>query len=433
MITAGYDPFTLNHWLWWKVRCLEADGTAFQKLFEEVIKRTDPQFMSIRSYGNIGDRKCDGLFYQDGIVFQVYSPDEYKLANTTAKIEEDLGGAVAHWGEELTRWVFVYNVRRGLAPDIPLLLKVQEKKYPEIEIVAQSSDQLWEQLRALPLQQRCEVLGPPVGYEHLFLANSDSAITRRRLRDGYLVLVHDVMAPINVHDAIDALAPKKAIGPPIVVRPDLSGEDWGSASKEQGSLLAQVLERSRGLVPRFAIFSLSPIPLAVHLGFVLSDRVEVFPHQYDRLRKTWKWPDPDATEVDCKLSIEGLPTTEVPSAENVIIRVSLSEVIAPADTRSVVPRAGVEIDIGIQEPGVNWLRTPAQLARLSATFGQVLEAIRRHVPARQRIHLFYAGPTGGAVVVGQAINPRMDPPVITYQYSRQRSPRYRRAITLEEG
>ena len=90
----GYDPITLVHWLWWKLRCHEGSAEDFQKLFENVIKRAHPEFMQIRPYGNIGDRKCDGLFFEDGVVFQVYSPDELKQAEVQAKIEEDLAGAV---------------------------------------------------------------------------------------------------------------------------------------------------------------------------------------------------------------------------------------------------------------------------------------------------------------------------------------------------
>jgi hypothetical protein len=36
-VPAGYDPITLNHWLWWKLRCHEGSPEDFQKLFEEVL------------------------------------------------------------------------------------------------------------------------------------------------------------------------------------------------------------------------------------------------------------------------------------------------------------------------------------------------------------------------------------------------------------
>jgi hypothetical protein len=112
--------------------------------------------------------------------------------------------------------------------------------------------------------------------------------------------------------------------------------------------------------------------------------------------------------------------------------VSLSATIAPEDTRAVVTGA-VEIDVSVKKPDVMWLKSPVQLGVLGTRFREVLRAIRDHMPNCQRIHLFYAGPTGGAITIGQQVNPRMNPPVETYEYSRQWNPRYRRALTLHES
>lgn len=74
------------------------------------------EFIATRPYGNIGNRKCDGLLFVDGIVFVGYSPDELTQADLITKIEEDLKGAAEHWKGTLKEWIFVYNVRCGLPP-----------------------------------------------------------------------------------------------------------------------------------------------------------------------------------------------------------------------------------------------------------------------------------------------------------------------------
>jgi hypothetical protein len=176
-VPGGYDPITLNHWLWWKYRCHQASPSDFQMLFENVMKRMDPSFVQVRPYGNIGDRKCDGLYFHEGVVFQVYSPDEMKQAQVEAKIEEDLTGAIAHWRDRLKKWVFVYNARRGLPPDVPAMLQVQEARHPAVVIEAWSADALWEKMRGLTLQQRCEILGAPAGYA--ICQDEESAIAVR--------------------------------------------------------------------------------------------------------------------------------------------------------------------------------------------------------------------------------------------------------------
>ena len=431
MIPSGYDAITLNHWLWFKYQCHECPPSEFQRLFENVMKRSRPEFMQIRSYGNTGDRKCDGLFRADGTVFQVYSPDELKLAKLAAKIEEDCDGAIANWKDELKEWVFVYNVRRGLPPDIAKILEKQRAKHSGVAIDHLSSDGLWEITRSLTLQQRAEVLGAPNGYEHLFFAAgmSDMDITKT-VNNSRVVLIQDLMSPVNLQAVSAAMQPTMPLGAPLWVRPAVADLPWDAAASEQTDILNEAIQRGREVLPRFAVFSFAQIPLALHLGFVLSDRVEVECYQFDRERKTWDWPD-GKVEADLDIRVKGAPSRKVNKTGAAVIRVSLSSTISADDTRAVT-RGAVEIDISVAKPNVMWLRSAAQLLELGNRFRDVLLAIRDHMPGCERIHLFYAGPTGGAVTIGQQINPRMNPPIETYQYSQQSSPRYLHALTLRD-
>ncbi len=430
MIPAGYDPVTLNHWLWFKYQCHECSPADFQRLFENVIKRAKPEFLQIKACGNIGDRKCDGLLHADGTVFQVYSPDELKQSELKKKIREDCDGAAKHW-KNMKNWVFVYNAWRGLPPDIPGVLDEQRQKHPKLTIDHISSDKLWEMVRELSLRQRTEILGAPAGYEHLFFGPSASENEiGQALEEGRFVLVQDLMSPINLRDAVAAMAPRRPFGAPLWVRPEVGNLPWTDAVAEQAGILDEAIQRSRELLPRFSVFSLAQIPLAIHLGFVLSDRVDVDCYQFDRERKTWRWPD-NASDADLDIDVKGMPVKKVNKAGDVVVRVSLSAAIASDDTR-MVAKGVFEIDLMVKKPDVMWLRSAAQLGVLGTKFREVLRGIRDNVPGCQRIHLFYAGPTGGAVVIGQQINPRMNPPVETYEYSRSCDPRYRHALTLQD-
>jgi len=430
MVPAGYDATTLNHWLWWKLRCFEAGGEEFQKLFESVIKRTNPEFMSIRPYGNIGDRKTDGLFFAKGVVFQVYSPDELTQAALKKKIREDLAGAVKHWKTALKKWAFVYNVRRGLPPDVPFLLNAQKANYPKVKLVPLSSDELWERARELPLSKRSEILGAPVGYESVFGLPVKKAAAKR-LKDGSFVVVHDVLSPINPEAATKALRPEKPLGPPVHVRPLVPTGMWDDAARVQENTVKEAIDRSRHLLPKFAVFSLSPIPLAVHLGFLLSDRVEARLFQFDRDRASWSWRSTKATAP--AVPVAGLLATKLGTAVDVVIRVSVSARVTAAVTRKVVRGAPVQFDIAVKQPDVAWLTSASQVVQLVQAFRAVLANIRAQVPRCRRIHLFAAVPAPVAVALGQAINPRMNPPVRLYEYDSQRSPKYRHVLTLAEG
>jgi hypothetical protein len=432
-VPQGYDPVTLNHYLWFKNRCHECAAADFQTLFENIMKRAEPQFMQVRPYGSIGDRKCDGLLFGGGTVYQVYSPDEFRQAKLLKKISQDLKGAVRQWQGQMRKWVFVYNVRRGLPPDVPRLLGEKRSQYPGIKIESISSDGLWEIARSLSLQRRAEVLGAPTGYEAFFLTpGCPRTQVSRLLKHGWLVLVQDVLSPINLRSVVDALKPDLPFGGPIHLNPGAATTDFGQMAAYQRQVVESAIANAGQNLPRFAVFSLAPIPLAIHLGFLLSDRVEVRCFQFDRDRRSWSWRPAQAARACPRLRVTGIPADTIRARCQVVVRISLSASVRPEETRLICPSGAIEIDISAQRPDVTWLKTPIQLSTLGARFREVLATVRRIVPGCTTLHLFYAGPAGGAVVLGQQINPRMDPPVVLYQYSRQKTMRHQSVLRLAD-
>jgi hypothetical protein len=419
MTEPPYDPELLYYWLLWRLKCSEATFDGFQQLFEQVMVRFKPGFQSIRPYGNIGDRKSDGWLESEGTVYQVYAPDELKQSDVQQKIEEDLAGAVEYWASRgLKKWVFVYNVRRGLPPDIPGTIAQRRLKYPGLELSHMDNNGLWNIVSKLSSQQRAEILGPPQA------AGLD-------VKSGLFVVVHDILSPIDIRLVLEAINPNRSLGPPLRVHPDLDA-GWEAAATEQRLLVRDALAKSADVRPRFGIFALSPIPLLIHLGYVISDRVQVDLFQYDRERKSWTWDAELARTADLDIMVTGVPKGVVKSRGEVVVRVSLSARIATSDTATATANALAEIDIGVHKPSVMWLRTPEQLLALGRVFREVLQLLAERLPAAQIIHLFYAGPVGGAIVIGQAINPRMNPPVALYEYHRQRDPRFELVLTLDE-
>ena len=431
-----YDPITLNHWLWYKYQCHECSPNEFQRIFENIMKRAEPNFTQIRTYGNIGDRKCDGLLFSESesTVFQVYSPDELKQAEVQKKINEDLDGAVKHWGDTLKKWVFVYNVRRGLPPDISKTLQKKQKKYPHIKLDSLSSDQLWEIARKLNIQQRAEILGAPCGYEHLFFTSS---LTSSEISDivnkSWFVLIQDQLINIDIASVIQALKPDLPFGCPIYLNPKHEKLSWNKATEYQKQIFNDIIVKSRDLsLCRFAVFSLTPIPLAIHLGFLLSDGRKVSYFQHDRDRYSWRWLKVKKADIDCNIQISGLPEKLVKDETEVLIRVSLSARIHKEQTDTSISNVPIEIDIFVDNPNKKWLVHPKQLTKLSQVFREVLKVINNNIPKCPRIHLFCAVPTGACIIIGQAINPRMNPPVELYEFAKQGNPPYKKALTLKD-
>lgn len=429
-VPPGYSSTTLYQWLWYKYRCHECTSSEFQRLFEEIIKRANSNFMRIRPYGNIGDRKTDGLLRAEGTVFQVYSPDEFKQAELVEKINEDLDGAVQEWKNDIKKWVFVYNVRRGIPPDIPMILNEKKKQYPNIEIEEISSDKLWEIARGLSEQQRAEILGAPIGYESMFISSGNPSALSSLSIDSSIVLIQDVLNPIDVSSVIEAIKPNRIFGAPIFIRPDII--TWEGAATYQKDLLSNLFEKCRQEQPsRFAVFSLSPTPLITQLGFLLTYSVSVKYFRFHIDSQSWLWPPSNDEQNNLKLTIEGLPKDVTKEPCDVIIRASTSAEIDKYETDEVVVDAPIQIDIKSSNPSLTWLRSEKQVHEFGKTIRNVLSEIKAKVPYCRHIHLFMACAAPLALIAGQQINPRMNPPVRLYEYSRQTTPRYQYVFTLK--
>ena len=158
-----------------------------------------------------------------------------------------------HW-----LWVFVYNVRRGLPPDIPKTLKEKQNQYSDIELDHLSSDRLWEIASSLTVQQRAEILGAPIGYEHLFFTSSlTSTELSEVMKKSWFILIQDQLMTIDLSSVEEALNPDISFGYPIIIRPELGQLPWTDAAEYQKQVIDEVIAKSRDIsLARFAVFRL---------------------------------------------------------------------------------------------------------------------------------------------------------------------------------
>jgi hypothetical protein len=237
-------------------------------------------------------------------------------------------------------------------------------------------------------------------------------------RAPWIVVVQEDRRWIYSPEVVSALAPLGTVGASLDLMSDVANNSWELAAARQRRELDALLLATPPQRRRFAIFSLARIPLAVHLGYVLGDRTRVELFQYDRDRGAWSWDDDARPEGPVSWTASDCPEGR---RDHAAIRVSLS---APVDPHPA-HRAAFEIDIRVPAPSVRWLRAPSQLAELSRVYEAALAAVR----ARRctRVHLYYAGPAPGAIALGRAYNPAMNPPLSLYEYSRHA---YDRVLTI---
>src|SRR5208337_4018326 len=113
---------------------LKKRGNAFQDFFADIMEKRYPgDFIRVRPWGNVGDRKNDGYLKSERTLFQVYAPNEMAAAAAIAKIEEDFTGALPYWQQYFDKWVFVHNAYDGLSPQIVAKLLELEQKHSPIK------------------------------------------------------------------------------------------------------------------------------------------------------------------------------------------------------------------------------------------------------------------------------------------------------------
>lgn len=245
----------------------------------------------------------------------------------------------------------------------------------------------------------------------------------------WIVIVQEDHPQIDVPHAIEALSPDVANGEPFILCHSPYDLGWQTAVDLQSQALRGLLDSIAPTDRRLAVFSLTRIPLAVHLGYVLSDRYRVSLYQFHRDSSSWRWPGADGGT--------GIRTEYVWNEDDArqkggaVIRVSLSAEVKRTLTQDLVSDPLVDVHITTDDPSLMWLRSRTQLDELSAHYREAVAFIRNRLgKACTGVHLFYAGPTGGAIAIGRQHNPWMNPPLHLYDYDIGKSPPYDHVLVL---
>lgn len=90
-------------------------GNGFEDFFSKVMKlKYKYTFTEVKTWGNIGDLKCDGYISEEEILFQVYAPNEITGTKLLKKTQEDYQKAIVHWDGCIKHWILVQNSKDGV-------------------------------------------------------------------------------------------------------------------------------------------------------------------------------------------------------------------------------------------------------------------------------------------------------------------------------
>jgi|GEM_PF-1169248 len=267
--------------------------------------------------------------------------------------------------------------------------------------------------------------------EHERLVRRNPNFSKNRIYPiEWVVIIQQTQQTVDKKLVLEALKPDMPYKKPIVIMAEQNISQWNRIKQFQESICQRTIRTLPSDEMRFAIFSLTHIPLAIHLGYLINDRYRVRIYEYQRDLASWVWPSAIKMAKHNRLFITGLPKKTVKKAKPVIIRISISAELSADLTQKIVPDACSNIHIYIKNPAVNKIKHPSQVDNIGMTFGDVLGKIRKLVPDCSGIHLFYAGPCSCAVNIGRQINPTMNPPIYLYQYNAKVQPKHKHVLTL---
>ncbi len=151
------------------------DGNAFQDFFSEIMEKCHPgDFLRVRPWGKVGDRKNDGYLRSKRTLFQVYAPNEMSAYEATTKIHADFHGALPYWEKYFDKWVFVHNSRKGLGPDITAKLLELDDCHKRVIVRSWGFEELRINVFSLNEVDLASLLGPAPSAKDMFDVRYDN-------------------------------------------------------------------------------------------------------------------------------------------------------------------------------------------------------------------------------------------------------------------
>lgn len=242
---------------------------------------------------------------------------------------------------------------------------------------------------------------------------------------GWKVIILEEDWPIDKTKVIKSLLPDYPDGDIINLRITKNNKEWSIIKDELKNFVKELLIQNK--YQRFAVFAIVNVSSAIHLGCLLTSRVNIRYSQYNRDLQSWKWPTEITDFPD--LFVNGLEKIYPPHKE-AIIMISLSAKILHNQIDELGLSTKNRIEITVLSPSEDWLESERQIIELGRIFREILSKLRLEIPNLKVIHLFYAGPTSGGIGIGRQINPKMNPPIYIYEFNRNKKPNYTNSIIL---
>ncbi len=206
-------------------------------------------------------------------------------------------------------------------------------------------------------------------------------------------------------------------------------KNWCEYQQKQAEWWQNIKNRDN-ISKKFLICSINFIPLIIQLGYLIHDTFTTEPYQYHREKNKWRWESLDEIEGDQDFFLIETMDTKDSNLQEVALSFSISGIIDDNDILEVVEKPIEIIKIKVNEPNRTWLKYKEQLIAFQKKYINLIDTIVQQFKNLKEIHLFYAGPTPIAFIIGSSINPTIHPRFILYNYYAKDTPKYTKAFEI---
>lgn len=253
----------------------------------------------------------------------------------------------------------------------------------------------------------------------------------------YIVIAHDIHTPISdreIYEALEAEAsPKQIEILNFDIRLELGstmGFGWQARKTKQFQFFQKTIQPKLDANPEAIIvyFGIAPIPLAIHLGYLVSGlrNVRVFQKHHDE--KYWKWEQADSL---IEIITEDVPNDYYKGKGEVVLRCSATYPVHKESVQDIVNDPIKETVLSVRNPERDIFTSEESLKEYASAFRGILDKIANALPGVDTIHLFGGLPTGLAFLIGQEIQKNIHPDIAVYDYKRDEIPCYQQVFLVQ--
>ena len=177
-------------------------------------------------------------------------------------------------------------------------------------------------------------------------------------------------------------------------------------------------------------FGMAPIPLCIDFGHLFHNYREIDIYQRHHVSKQWYIKLNESLQIENRIEITGLPDRQQKGISDALIRLNISHNINSDDTYEILPNAA-EIDIQLEHADEDAITSFEKMLEVGETIKKAFDELSNNRSGIETIHLFASMPCGVAFLAGTKISPNIHSYIQTYQYSRTKDPKYKKAILIK--